>query len=110
MHWLNGGEAKPTSTPPRPFERGVGKRPTIVDNVETLAHVALVARYGADWFREAGHGEATGTMLTTVTGAVGQPGVYEIEAGAGIGDILAMAGADIDAEVGSDWRLLRHLA
>ena len=42
MHWLNGGEAKPTNTPPRPFERGVGKRPTIIDNVETLAHVALV--------------------------------------------------------------------
>jgi NADH:ubiquinone oxidoreductase subunit F (NADH-binding) len=98
VHWLNGGEAKPTNTPPRPFERGVGKRPTIIDNVETLAHVALVARYGADWFREAGRGDATGTMLTTVTGAVGQPGVYEIEAGASVGDILAMAGADIDAE------------
>ena len=98
VHWLNGGEAKPTNTPPRPFERGVGKRPTIVDNVETLAHVALIARYGADWFREAGRGDATGTMLITVTGAVAQPGVYEIEAGAGVGDVLAMAGADVAAE------------
>ncbi len=98
VHWLNGGEAKPTNTPPRPFERGVGKRPTLVDNVETLAHVALIARYGADWFREAGRGDATGTMLTTVTGAVAQPGVYEIEAGTGVGDVLAMAGADADAD------------
>jgi NADH:ubiquinone oxidoreductase subunit F (NADH-binding) len=97
VHWLNGGEAKPTNTPPRPFERGVGKRPTLVDNVETLAHVALIARYGADWFREAGRGDATGTMLTTVTGAVAQPGVYEIEAGARVGEILAMAGAGGDA-------------
>ena len=40
----------------------------------------------------------TGTMLTTVTGAVEQPGVYEIEAGADVGDVLAMAGADLDAE------------
>jgi NADH:ubiquinone oxidoreductase subunit F (NADH-binding) len=97
VHWLNGGEAKPTNTPPRPFERGVGKRPTLVDNVETLAHVALIARYGARWFREAGHADAAGTMLTTVSGAVAQPGVYEIEAGSAIGEVLAMAGADLAA-------------
>ena len=39
VHWLNGGEAKPTFVPPRPFEKGVGGRPTLVDNVETLAHL-----------------------------------------------------------------------
>jgi NADH:ubiquinone oxidoreductase subunit F (NADH-binding) len=98
VHWLNGGEAKPTNTPPRPFERGVGKRPTLIDNVETLAHVALIARYGAGWFREAGRGNAAGTMLTTVSGAVEQPGVYEIEAGSDIGDVLSTAGADAAAE------------
>src|SRR5215469_3058090 len=98
VHWLNGGEAKPTNTPPRPFERGVGKRPTLIDNVETLAHVALIARYGAGWFREAGRGNAAGTMLTTVSGAVEQPGVYEIEAGSGVGDVLWTAGADTAAE------------
>ncbi len=98
VHWLNGGEAKPTNTPPRPFERGVSKRPTLVDNVETLAHVALIARYGARWFREAGRADAAGTMLTTVSGAVAQPGVYEIEAGTGVGEVLAMAGADMAAQ------------
>jgi NADH:ubiquinone oxidoreductase subunit F (NADH-binding) len=98
VHWLNGGEAKPTYTPPRPFERGVGKRPTLVDNVETLAHVALIARYGARWFCEAGRGDATGTKLTTVSGAVAQPGVYEIEAGCRVGDVLALAGADSAAQ------------
>ncbi|HTZ91007.1 MAG TPA: NADH-ubiquinone oxidoreductase-F iron-sulfur binding region domain-containing protein [Streptosporangiaceae bacterium] len=92
VHWLNGGEAKPTSTPPRPFERGVGKRPTLVDNVETLAHVALIARYGAAWFREAGTGGGAGTMLTTVAGAVSRPGVYEVEAGTSVGDVLELAG------------------
>jgi NADH:ubiquinone oxidoreductase subunit F (NADH-binding) len=98
VHWLNGGEAKPMHTPPRPFERGVGKRPTLIDNVETLAHVALIARYGAGWFREAGRADAAGTMLTTVSGAVAQPGVYEIEAGASVGEMLAMAGADMGAQ------------
>jgi NADH:ubiquinone oxidoreductase subunit F (NADH-binding) len=98
VQWLNGGEAKPAYTPPRPFERGVGKRPTLIDNVETLAHIALIARYGARWFREAGYGNAAGTTLTTVSGAVAQPGVYEIAAGSELGDVLAMAGADPAAE------------
>ncbi len=98
VHWLNGGEAKPVTTPPRPFERGVGKRPTLIDNVETLAHVALIARYGARWFREAGRAGAAGTMLTTVTGAVRQPGVYEVEAGATVGAVLSLAGLDAGSE------------
>jgi NADH:ubiquinone oxidoreductase subunit F (NADH-binding) len=98
VHWLNGGEARPTTTPPRPFERGVGKRPTLIDNVETLAHLALIARYGAAWFREAGTREASGTMLTTVTGAVSQPGVYEVEAGTSVGDVLELAGLQAGAE------------
>jgi len=97
VHWLNGGEAKPTKTPPRPFERGVGKRPTLIDNVETLAHVALIARYGARWFRQAGLAGAAGSMLATVTGAVARPGVYEVEAGALIGDVLALAGVEAGA-------------
>jgi NADH:ubiquinone oxidoreductase subunit F (NADH-binding) len=94
VHWLNGGEAKPTSTPPRPFERGVRKRPTLIDNVETLANVALIARYGPDWFRQAGLAGGAGTMLATLSGGVSQPGVCEIEVGTRFGDILAMAGAD----------------
>jgi NADH:ubiquinone oxidoreductase subunit F (NADH-binding) len=49
IHWLNGGEAKPTFAA-RPFERGVGGNPTLVSNVETLAHMALIARFGAAWF------------------------------------------------------------
>jgi NADH:ubiquinone oxidoreductase subunit F (NADH-binding) len=98
VHWLNGGEAKPTKTPPRPFERGVGKRPTLVDNVETLAHLALIARYGARWFRQAGAAGAAGSMLTTVSGAVARPGVYEVEAGAPVGDVLALAGVEAGAQ------------
>jgi NADH:ubiquinone oxidoreductase subunit F (NADH-binding) len=93
IRWLNGGEAKPAATPPRPFERGVRRQPTLVDNVETLAHVALIARYGPAWFRQAGLPEAPGTMLVTVSGAVAQPGVREIEAGTRVGDVLARCGA-----------------
>jgi NADH:ubiquinone oxidoreductase subunit F (NADH-binding) len=98
VHWLNGGEARPTMTPPRPFERGVRKRPTLVDNVETLANIALIARYGPDWFRQAGTPDAPGTMLTTVSGAVAEPGIYEIAGGTRIGDLLMAARADADIE------------
>ena len=54
VRFLNGGPPKPTFVPPRPFERGVAKRPTLVQNLETLSHLALIARYGPEWFREAG--------------------------------------------------------
>ena len=54
VNFLNTGRAIPTFVPPRPFERGVDGRPTLIQNVETLAHLALIARHGADWFRGVG--------------------------------------------------------
>jgi NADH:ubiquinone oxidoreductase subunit F (NADH-binding) len=97
IRWLNGGEAKPVLAPPRPYERGVRRLPTLVDNVETLAHVALIARYGPAWFRQAGQPDAPGTMLVTVSGAVTYPGVREIELGTTVGDVLARSGAATEA-------------
>jgi NADH:ubiquinone oxidoreductase subunit F (NADH-binding) len=116
IRWLNGGEARPTTVPPRPFEQGVGRRPTLVGNVETLAHVALIARYGPDWFSQAGYPDMPGTMLITVSGAVGHPGVYEIEAGTLIGDVLAMCdgnsedGAVLVGGYFGTWHAVRDLA
>ena len=92
VHFLNGGPARPTLAPPRPFERGVGGRPTLVQNAETVAHVALLARHGAAWFRRAGTHAEPGTALFTVTGAVRRPGVYEGELGLPLVDLLDRAG------------------
>jgi NADH:ubiquinone oxidoreductase subunit F (NADH-binding) len=78
---VNGGGAKPTFRPPRPFERGVGGRPTLVQNVETLANLALVARFGSDWFRSAGTQAEPGTVLVTAAGCLARPGVIEVELG-----------------------------
>lgn len=90
--WLDGGPARPRSVPPRPFEKGVGGRPTLIDNVETLAHLALIARHGPAWFRGAGSAEAPGTHLLTLAGAVHRPGVYELPGGRTIGEALAHGG------------------
>jgi NADH:ubiquinone oxidoreductase subunit F (NADH-binding) len=92
VQWINGGPGVPTFAPPRTHERGVGGRPTAVNNVETLAHIALIARYGSDWFRQAGTPDAPGTSLVTITGAIARPGVYEIELGTPIGELLMRAG------------------
>ena len=92
VHFLEDRDARPTTVPPRPFERGVGGRPTLVQNVETLAHVALVARCGDDWYRSAGRGSMPGTALVTVSGAVAGPGVREIEYGTPLSELLTVAG------------------
>jgi NADH:ubiquinone oxidoreductase subunit F (NADH-binding) len=89
---LNGGPGLPTLTPPMPFERGVQRRPTLINNVETLAHIALIARHGSEWFRELGTLSQPGSTLLTLSGAIEYPGVYEIEHGTLLGDLLRTAG------------------
>jgi NADH:ubiquinone oxidoreductase subunit F (NADH-binding) len=92
VSWLNGGPAKPAFVPPRPFERGVGGRPTLVQNVETLANIALIARYGADWFRDHGSQDEPGSMLFTLGGAVARPGITELEGGTSLRTALERCG------------------
>jgi NADH:ubiquinone oxidoreductase subunit F (NADH-binding) len=92
VRYLGGGPAKPTFTPPMPFERGLRRRPTLVDNVETLAHIALIARHGARWFRQLGTPAQPGSALVTLSGAVAHPGVYEIEHGASLSSLIDAGG------------------
>jgi NADH:ubiquinone oxidoreductase subunit F (NADH-binding) len=92
VHWLNGGPAKPTLTPPRVSDIGVGRRPTLVDNVETVAHLAQIARFGADWFRLLGTADEPGSTLVTLSGAVSRPGVREVAIGTPLADIVGSAG------------------
>lgn len=89
---LNGGPARPTFKPPLPYERGVGGAPTLVQNAETLAHVALIARFGAQWFREAGTPAEPGSTLVTISGAVRRPGVIEVAFGTPLAALVERAG------------------
>jgi NADH:ubiquinone oxidoreductase subunit F (NADH-binding) len=95
VHQLDGGPPAPTFTPPRPFERGVGGRPTLVQNVETLAHVALIARHGAGWFRALGTEAEPGSALVTLGGAVARPGVREIALGTSLETLVAHGGGEL---------------
>ena len=92
VHFVNAGDARPTATPPRPFERGVGGRPTLVQNVESLAHAALIARRGDEWYTALGRGPTRGTALVTV-GSGERAGVQEIELGSSVGEVAGIVGA-----------------
>jgi len=89
---LNGGPARPTLVPPRPFERGVGRRPTLMANVETLAHLALICRHGSAWFRELGTASEPGSTLITLSGTPAGTNVWEVARGALLADLVRSAG------------------
>jgi NADH:ubiquinone oxidoreductase subunit F (NADH-binding) len=120
VNYCNGGPALPTFTPPMVFQQGVRRRPTLVANAETLAHVALIARHGPDWFRQLGTPSQPGSALVTLSGAVAHPGVYEIEHGASLHSLIDAAGgttggprALLVGGYGGSWidgRLLRGVA
>ncbi len=74
-------------------DQGVGGRPTLIQNAESLAHVALIARFGAQWFRSIGTADSPGTSLFTVTGRWAEPRIVEVPLGAPMGQILGL-GAD----------------
>jgi len=88
---VEGGSALPRFTPPRIFERGVHGAPTLVQNVETLAQLALISRYGPAWFRAFGTDAEPGSMLTTVRLSNGGGGVAETAIGTPIAELLRLA-------------------
>jgi NADH:ubiquinone oxidoreductase subunit F (NADH-binding) len=94
VNLANIGISVPTNVPPHPRQRGVDGAPTLVQNVESLAHVALIARRGDAWFRSAGRGSAAGTFLATLH-AGGTPVVRELDAGTPLGEALEAAGGSL---------------
>ncbi len=88
------GEAVPTDRTVRLTESGLRRRPTLVQNIETLAHVALIARYGSAWFGTVGTADAPGSRLLSLCGDVPQPTVIEAAGGITIAEALEAVGAD----------------
>jgi NADH-quinone oxidoreductase subunit F len=95
---LEGFRGEPRSKPPFPVEAGLFGRPTVVNNVETLANVPLIVTAGAAAYRALGTTGSPGPRLFCVSGAVAHPGLYELPHGVTLGALLEQAGArDVQA-------------
>jgi NADH-quinone oxidoreductase subunit F len=84
--------AQPDQRPPYPSERGLWGRPTVVNNVETLALVPWIVANGARAFAELGDDGLPGTTLLQITGAVAKPGIVEVPLGMSLRRVLDIAG------------------
>jgi len=90
---LEGKRGIPRNRPPYPVTHGYKQKPTVVNNVETLALAALVARHGADFLRSMGTPKSAGTKVHSVSGDVARPGIYEYPFGITVHELLEVAGA-----------------
>jgi NADH:ubiquinone oxidoreductase subunit F (NADH-binding) len=98
IHWLNDNESLPQFRPERPSILRIRRHPVLVDNAETCANVALISRYGAEWFRSLGTPAHPGSTLVSISGAVDSPKVIEVALGMPIREMLRAAGADLDPQ------------
>lgn len=95
-----GGFPFPSLKPPYPAERGVNGAPTLLNNVETLAHVTHILRHGADWYRALGLGTAVGTKLYSLSGDVLRPGLHELPMGTSLRELVFGCGGGMLAGKG----------
>ncbi|NOZ48762.1 MAG: NADH-quinone oxidoreductase subunit NuoF [Chloroflexi bacterium] len=94
---LEGGRGHPRLKPPFPAVAGLYAKPTIINNVETIAHVRHVMEHGADWYRQWGSERSPGFQLISLSGQVKKPGVYEIPYGTTLRELIYdMAGGTLD--------------
>jgi NADH:ubiquinone oxidoreductase subunit F (NADH-binding) len=92
LNALAGDRGMPAIRPPFPATKGLAGVPTVVQNAETLAHVAWILAHSSEAFASIGPEGSRGTKLVTIMGHVGQPGVVEVPLGTPLIDLLAMAG------------------
>jgi NADH-quinone oxidoreductase subunit F len=89
---IEGKRGEPRNKPPFPVEVGLFGKPTVVNNVETLANVPLILEMGGEAYAGIGTEGSTGPRLFCLSGHVERPGVYEVEFGATLRDMIELAG------------------
>jgi [NiFe] hydrogenase diaphorase moiety large subunit len=88
-----GKRGEPRNKPPFPIAIGYKNQPTIINNVETFATLVKIIEKGASWYKGFGTEQSTGTKLLSISGDCGKPGVYEVEWGVSIQEVLDMVDA-----------------
>jgi formate dehydrogenase beta subunit len=89
---MEGHRGEPRNKPPFPGTYGLWGQPTLMNSVETLAHVPVIVLRGADWWKRQGTGDSTGLKFFAVSGHVERPGVYCVPMGSTAADLLELAG------------------
>ncbi|MBI5439244.1 MAG: SLBB domain-containing protein [Nitrosomonadales bacterium] len=95
MEWIEERFPFPRGKPPYPAQSGVHGCPTLINNVETLAHVSHIAIHGAAWFRALGKAPGTGTKLYSLSGDVLYPGVFELPMGTPLRELIFVHGGGL---------------
>jgi len=95
IHSIEGKRGQPRVRPPYPTTRGLWGRPTVINNVETLANVPVVMLFGAQWFRQIGSEKAGGTKVFSLTGKVEHTGLVEVPMGTSLREIIYDIGGGI---------------
>ena len=85
---LEGKRGYPRIKPPFPAEKGLWGKPTLVNNVETLANLPGIIQHGSSWYRSSGTEMTPGTKIFSICGDVKKPGCYEAEAGVILNDLI----------------------
>ncbi len=88
MESLEGRKGQPRKRPPFPAISGLWKRPTVINNVESMSHVPHILLKGADWFKTLGTEKSTGTTIFGVSGDVLRPGTFELPLGVPLRELI----------------------
>lgn len=95
LNSLEGLMGQPRSRPPFPAVEGLYAKPTVINNVETLANVGPIVLNGADWYRQYGTEKSTGTKIFCLSGRVNRPGNYELPLGTPIRYLIEECGGGV---------------
>lgn len=99
MESIEGKRGEPRQKPPFPNQVGLFGRPTLVNNVETLANIPIILNDGADAYRALGTEQSSGTRLFCLSGSVPRPGIYEVALGTTLGGLFEVAGGVERSEI-----------
>ena len=96
---IEGRRAEVDVRPPFPVVEGLYKKPTVVNNVESLAAVALIFKHGSDSYKNIGNGRSLGTKLISLDGHFNNPGLYEVDLGTPLSRIIDEIGGGFNDDI-----------